>query len=58
MLIYGSDRPPPAPWFRQTCSGQDLPLERTCLHVRLGGCRVDGSNRHHLIQQAMFDADM
>ena len=58
MLIYGSDRPPPAPWFRQTCSGQDLPLERTCLYVRLGGCRVDESNRHYLIQQAMLGADM
>lgn len=58
MLIYGSDRPPPAPWFRQTCSGQGVPLERTCLYVRLGGCRVDQSNRRYLIQQAMLDANM
>ena len=58
LLIYGTDRPPPPPWFRQTCSGQQLPLERTCLYVRLGGCRIDERNRHYLVQQAMLEANM
>lgn len=58
MLAYESEPPPPAPWRRQSCSGQSLPLERTCLYVRPGGCRVDQGNRRYLIQQAMLDAGM
>lgn len=58
LLTYASDVPPPVPWFRQSCSGQDRPLERTCLYVRLGGCRNDERNRPYLIQQSMLDAGM
>ena len=58
LLSYASDPPPPVPWFRQGCSGQDLPLERTCLYVRLGSCRTDERNRPYLIQQSMIDAGM
>ena len=58
MLAYQTDRPPPAPWRKQGCSGQALPLERTCLYVRPGSCRIDEGNRQLLIQQAMLDAKM
>ncbi|MDP9422395.1 MAG: hypothetical protein M3Q19_06110 [Pseudomonadota bacterium] len=58
LLTYSSDPPPPSPWFRQSCSGQDLPLERTCLYLRLGGCRIDERNRPYLIQEALLDAGM
>ena len=58
MLTYESDPPPPAPWRRQSCSGQQLPLERTCLYVRPGACRFNGRNRPYLMQQAMLAANM
>lgn len=58
MLIYESDPPPPAPWHKQSCSGQPLPLERTCLYVRPGGCHLRERNRPYLIQQAMLDGKM
>ena len=58
LLAYQTDRPPPASWRKQGCSGQALPLERTCLYVRPGSCRIDEGNRHFLIQQAMLDANM
>lgn len=58
LLTYESDPPPPAPWQWQSCSGQQLPLERTCLYVRPGGCRVHERNRPYLIQQAMLAANM
>lgn len=58
LLAYESDLPPPAPWRKQSCSGQILRLERTCLYMRPGGCQIDRSNRPHLIQQAMLAAKM
>lgn len=58
LLSYESDPPPPAPWRKQGCSGQNLHFERTCLYTRPGGCQMDQSNRPHLIQQAMLAAKM
>lgn len=58
ILAYQSDPPPPAPWTRKFCSGQQLPFERTCLYVRPGGCSLEDRNRPYLIQQAMLDAQM
>jgi len=58
LLTYEGNPPPPAPWRKQSCSGQHLAIERTCLYVRPGGCRIDAANRPYLIQQAMLAAKM
>ena len=58
LLTYEADPPPPAPWRKHSCSGQQLPLERTCLYVRPGGCRIDERSRTYLMQQVMLSAGM
>ncbi len=58
LLAYESDAPPPAPWHKQSCSGQRLALERTCLYVRPGGCHLHPRNRPYLIQEAMLAGNM
>ena len=58
MLSWSNDSPPPAPWVKQSCSGQMLRKERTCLYVRPGGCVLDERSRGLLYQEALLAAEM
>lgn len=58
LLSYAKDRPPPAPWVKRSCQGQDLADERTCLYVRPGGCRIDDTNREYLMQETLLSTGM
>ena len=58
ILSWSSDPPPPAPYVKQSCSGQMLKKERTCLYVRPGGCTIDENSRPHRFQDALLSVDM
>jgi hypothetical protein len=58
MLVWANEPSPPAPWVKRSCSGQTLAKERTCLYVRVGGCRIDDANRHLLFQETLLAIDM